>query len=110
MSKGNSVILIFVIAAVVITLVVAGVAFFAGPNLNDLDVKSENEKEIKDLLIKCIYSRVRWREIIQFFNGKNIKNFVECGPGKALTNMFKRFEFDIKSLKLDNLEDINNYE
>ncbi|MEK9680286.1 MAG: ACP S-malonyltransferase [Pelagibacteraceae bacterium] len=70
----------------------------------------ENEKEIKDLLIKCIYSRVRWREIIQFFNGKNIKNFVECGPGKALTNMFKRFEFDIKCLKLDNLEDINNYE
>ena len=44
-----------------------------------------------------------------FFKNK-ILEAVECGPGKALTNMFKRFEFQIKCLKLDNLEDIRNYE
>ena len=38
----------------------------------------------------------------QFKN--KISEAVECGPGKALTNMFKRFEFEIKCLKLDNLQ------
>ena len=29
--------------------------------------------------------------------------------GKALTNMFKRFEFNIKCVKVDNIEDLKNY-
>ena len=65
--------------------------------------------EIEKLLISCVYNRVRWREIVEFFNKNNITDCTECGPGKALTNMFKRFEFDIKCVKVDNIEDIKNY-
>lgn len=65
--------------------------------------------EIEKLLISCVYNRVRWREIVEFFNKNNITECTECGPGKALTNMFKRFEFDIKCVKVDNIEDIKNY-
>ena len=65
--------------------------------------------EIEKLLISCVYNRVRWREIVEFFNKNNITDCTECGPGKALTNMFKRFEFDIKCVKVDNMEDIKNY-
>ena len=65
--------------------------------------------EIEKLLISCVYNRVRWREIVEFFNKNNITECTECGPGKALTNMFKRFEFDIKCVKVDKIEDIKNY-
>ena len=65
--------------------------------------------EIEKLLISCVYNRVRWREIVEFFGRNNITECTECGPGKALTNMFKRFEFDIKCVKVDNIEDIKNY-
>ena len=65
--------------------------------------------EIKKLLISCVYNRVRWREIVEFFFKNNVLECIECGPGKALTNMFKRFEFNIKCVKIDSLEDLKNY-
>ena len=81
------------------------------PIVSNVSTKAEqNCEEIKKLLIDCIYNRVRWREIVEFFSKQKILNVVECGPGKALTNMFKRFNFDIKSWKLDSMEDIEKYE
>ena len=52
---------------------------------------------------------MRWREIVEFFYKNNVSECIECGPGKALTNMFKRFEFKIKCVKVDNIEDLKNY-
>jgi len=81
------------------------------PLVSNVSAKGETSKdEIKKLLIKCVYSRVKWREIVEFFSKNKVVRATECGPGKALTNMFKRFEFDIKCLKLDSLEDIKSYE
>ena len=80
------------------------------PIVSNVSVIPENTgSQIEKLLISCIYNRVRWREIVEFFNNNNISHCIECGPGKALTNMFKRFKFDIKCVKLDNIEDIKNY-
>ena len=75
-------------------------------NVSVLPVKSN---EIEQLLISCVYNRVRWREIVEFFYKNNVSECIECGPGKALTNMFKRFEFKIKCVKVDNMEDFKNY-
>ena len=79
--------------------------------MSNVSAKAEHlSDEIKNLLIKCIFSRVKWRDTVSYFSNNKILEAVECGPGKALTNMFKRFEFEIKCLKLDNAEDIRNYE
>ena len=51
--------------------------------------------KIKELLIKCVFSRVKWRDTVYFFSNNKILEAVECSPGKALTNMFKRSEFEI---------------
>ena len=81
------------------------------PIVSNVSAKAESSKdEIKKLLVQCVYSRVKWRETVEFISRNKITKAVECGPGKALTNMFKRFEFDIKCLKIDNLDDIENYE
>ena len=69
----------------------------------------KKSSEIERLLISCVYNRVRWREIVEFLNKNNVSECIECGPGKALTNMFKRFEFNIKCVKVDNMEDLKNY-
>ena len=81
------------------------------PLVSNVSAKAEHSSdEIKNLLIKCVFSRVKWRDTVGYFSNNKILEAVECGPGKALTNMFKRFEFEIKCLKLDNVEDIRNYE
>lgn len=81
------------------------------PFVSNVSTKPEEKSEdIKKLLIKCIYSRVKWRETVEFFINQKIDKSIECGPGKALTNMFKRFNFNINCLKIDSLEDLNKYE
>ena len=81
------------------------------PFVSNVSVNAEtNNQKIKDLLIKCVYSRVKWRECIEYFKKNNISSAVECGPGKALTNMFKRFDFTIETKKTDTMEDLENYE
>jgi len=81
------------------------------PLVSNVSAKAEHlSAKIKELLIKCVFSKVKWRDTVYFFSNNKILEAVECGPGKALTNMFKRFEFEIKCSKLDNLEDIRNYE
>ncbi len=80
------------------------------PIVSNVSVEPVNiSNEIEQLLISCVYNRVRWREIVEFFFKNNISESIECGPGKALTNMFKRFEFDIKCVKVDNMVDLKNY-
>ena len=80
------------------------------PIVSNVSVQPEKLKdEIKKLLIDCIYNRVRWRETIEYFFNNNILKCIECGPGKALSNMFKRFDFDIKCVKVDNIDDVKNY-
>jgi len=81
------------------------------PLVSNVSAKDEKlSNEIKNLLIKCVFSRVKWKDTVEFFSNNKISKAVECGPGKALTNMFKRFEFEINCSKIDNLEDLKNYE
>ena len=48
--------------------------------------------EIKNLLIQQIFSKVRWRESINFMISKGVNRFIEIGPGKVLSGLIKRIE------------------
>ena len=65
-----------------------------------------NPKKIKELLIKQVSSRVRWRESIIKSTNK-INSIVEIGPGKILTGMSKRINKDYNLFSISNLEEIN---
>ena len=41
-------------------------------------------------------------------SNKGIKNFVEIGPGKALSGMVKRTIKDVKSFSINSITDIKN--
>ena len=62
--------------------------------------------ELKDLLIKQIESRVRWRESVLLMINKDINQFIEIGPGKVLSSLIKRIDKNIKVSAINNEEDI----
>ncbi len=77
--------------------------------VSNVTAETENDVErIKDLLIKQIFSTVRWRESLIYMSNKGIKNFVEIGPGKALSGMVKRTIKDVKSFSINSITDIKN--
>ena len=63
---------------------------------------------LKDLLIKQIESRVRWRESVIFMKDKGVSQFIEIGPGKVLSGLIKRIDKNIKVSAINNKEDINS--
>ena len=65
-----------------------------------------NSSILKDLLIKQIESRVRWRESVIYMIDKGVKQFVEIGPGKVLSGLIKRIDKNIKVSAINNEQDI----
>ena len=70
---------------------------------NDIDT-------LRNLLIKQIESKVRWRESINFILSNKINTFIEIGPGKVLINLIKRIDKNIKICSINNVEDIRQIE
>ena len=68
----------------------------------------QDTKEIKNLLIKQIESRVRWRESISYMIKNGVNHFIEIGPGKVLSGLIKRIDKIVKVDAINNEEDINN--
>ena len=65
-----------------------------------------NSKELKDLLVKQIESRVRWRESVLLMIDKGITKFIEIGPGKVLSGLIKRIDKNVKVSAINSEEDI----
>ena len=61
---------------------------------------------LKDLLIKQIESRVRWRESVVLMINKGVSQFIEIGPGKVLSSLIKRTDKNIKVNAINHEEDI----
>ena len=61
---------------------------------------------IKDLLIKQIESRVRWRESVLLMIEKGTNKFIEIGPGKVLSGLIKRIDKNVKVSAINTEEDI----
>jgi len=62
--------------------------------------------ELKDLLVKQIESRVRWRESILLMINKGVNQFIEIGPGKVLSGLIKRIDKNVKVSAINTEEDI----
>ena len=65
-----------------------------------------NSSELKDLLVKQIESRVRWRESVLHIINKGITQFIEIGPGKILSGLIKRIDKNVKISAINTEEDI----
>ena len=66
----------------------------------------KNSDKIKKLLIKQIFSTVKWRESLIKMQENGVKNFVEIGPGKTLTGMAKRTVKNVNCFSINSITDI----
>ena len=64
--------------------------------------------ELKDLLIKQIENRVRWRESVINMINSDVNHFIEIGPGKVLSSLVKRINRGVKIDTINNQGDIEN--
>ena len=49
-----------------------------------------NTNELKDLLVKQIENRVRWRESVINMINSDVNHFIEIGPGKVLSGLSQK--------------------
>ena len=67
-----------------------------------------NANELKDLLIKQIENRVKWRESVLNMIDKGVDHFIEIGPGKVLSGLVKRINKNVKINTINNESDIKD--
>ena len=65
-------------------------------------------EELKNLLIKQIENRVRWRESVINMINNDVNQFIEIGPGKVLSGLIKRINKEVHVSSINNEEDIKN--
>ena len=59
--------------------------------INNVNAMPEKDLNIiKKITIDQIFSTVRWRESLIKMADNGVENFLEIGPGKALTGMVKK--------------------
>ena len=83
------------------------------PVIHNADVAAYNDAaQIKDALVRQLYSPVRWVETLQAIHAQGFTNSAECGPGKVLAGLTKRTIADLPCTALTSneaiLEFINN--
>jgi [acyl-carrier-protein] S-malonyltransferase len=77
--------------------------------INNVTATPENNSEnIKELLVKQISSTVKWRDSIINMSTSGVKNFIEIGPGKALSGMIKRTIKEANCFSINSITDIKN--
>lgn len=67
-----------------------------------------NTSELKDLLVKQIENRVRWRESVINMINNDVNHFIEIGPGKVLSGLVKRINKEVKIDAINNQGDIED--
>ena len=61
--------------------------------IHNADVAAHTEPaQIKDALVRQLYSPVRWTETVQLLVREGITQSAECGPGKVLAGLAKRID------------------
>ncbi len=65
-----------------------------------------NPKYLKKLLVEQICSTVKWRDSLINMSNKEVKTFIEIGPGKVLSGMVKRTIKDINSFSINSIDDM----
>jgi [acyl-carrier-protein] S-malonyltransferase len=78
------------------------------PVINNVDVAALTvSEEIREALVKQLFSPVRWVETIQAMAAEGVDTVIECGPGRVLSGLIKRIDSklvcyttnDVKSLQ-----------
>lgn len=78
--------------------------------IHNADVAAYTETaQIKDALVRQLYSPVRWTETVTQLVSEGITRSAECGPGKVLAGLAKRIDKAAVCTALTSLEAVNAF-
>ncbi len=63
-------------------------------------------REIKDLLIRQVYSTVRWEECVRRMVEDGVRLFIEVGPGRVLAGLIKKIDGNVDVLNVEDEESL----
>ncbi len=62
--------------------------------------------EVRPLLAKQVSSSVRWQQTMEMMIQDGVDIFIEIGPGRTLSGFMKKIVKDVKVLRVEKIEDI----
>ncbi len=62
--------------------------------------------EVRPLLAKQVSSSVRWQQTMEMMIQDGVDIFIEIGPGRTLSGFMKKIAKDVKVLRVEKIEDI----
>lgn len=65
-----------------------------------------DKEEIADLLVRQMYSPVRWMQSMETMLAEGVETFLEIGPGKTLEGFLKKIKRDVQVLHVSCMEDL----
>jgi [acyl-carrier-protein] S-malonyltransferase len=64
---------------------------------------AQDATELRDLLVRQLYSPVRWTESVQAMQAVGVDTLIECGPGKVLSGLNKKVD---RAFNVANIGDV----
>ena len=66
--------------------------------------------QTKELLVKQVYSPVRWQQTMELMIANGVTTFVEIGPGKTLSGFLKKIDKTVTVINIEKIEDLEKLE
>ena len=80
---------------------------FTTPYVTNVTAQNVTEPDrVKELLVKQVYSSVRWQQCVEQMISDGVDTFIEIGPGKTLTGFLKKINRNVKALHIEKVEDL----
>lgn len=80
------------------------------PLVSNITATSVKEpQEIRKLLVAQVTGMVRWRESVSMMSEAGVDMLIEAGAGKVLSSMARRISPGVKSISLQNPDDIEDF-
>lgn len=78
------------------------------PVISNVSAKPVTDpQEIKDNLVKQIYSPVLWEDSVRFMLAQGVDKFFEFGPGKVLKGLMRRIDSGAQVISIEKKEDVD---
>ncbi|MDQ0194989.1 ACP S-malonyltransferase [Paenibacillus wynnii] len=63
-----------------------------------------NPEEIRELLVRQVYSPVLWQDSVEWLIANGVDTFVEIGSGSVLTGLIRKIDKSVKLININSLE------
>ncbi len=82
----------------------------AVPVVANVTAEAETDvARIRDLLVRQVTGRVRWRESVLYMKAQGVEGLVELGAGKILTGLARRIDRDLAAVSIQTPADIEAF-